>query len=61
MNLVCRVPMRTHPRREEEVEVLVEQSLVLGVVSAEALQEAVSQLHDLIHLLITLWTQNSSK
>ena len=45
----------THPRCEEEVEVLVEEDLVLGVSPTEALQEAVSQVHDLVHLLVSLW------
>ena len=52
--------MKAHPGREEEVEVLVEQRLVLGVVSTEVLQEAMGQLHDLIHLLITLRRENRS-
>ena len=44
----------THPRSEEEVQVLMQQNLILRVSPAEVLQKRMSQRHDLIHLLISL-------
>lgn len=42
-------PSAPHPRVQEQVDVLVEKSLVLLVAGAEVLQELVSQFHDLLH------------
>lgn len=43
-----------HPRREEEVQVLVQQGLVAGVPRTELLQELVCAAQDLQHLGIAL-------
>ncbi len=45
-----------YPGVEEEVEVLVQQSLVLLVPRTELLQEQVSVPDDLLHLYIVLQT-----
>ena len=37
---------------QEEVDVSVEDGLVLGVVATEVLQELVSQVHDLTHVVV---------
>lgn len=43
-----------YPRREEEIQMLVEQSLILLVLQAEVLEELVSQPHQLVHSDILL-------
>ena len=46
-----------YPRREEEIQMLVEQSLILLVLQAEVLEELVSQPHQLVHSDILLLDQ----
>lgn len=43
-----------HPRRQEQVEMFVQQGLVLLVASTKLLQELVGELEDLHHLGIPL-------
>ena len=50
----------TYPRGEEEVEVAVQQHLVGMVAVAEALQEAVCQLHHLQHPSVVILSDNNN-
>lgn len=46
----------SHPRVEEQIEVLVQQRLVLLVPHAELLQEQMREPNDLLHLHVVLQT-----
>lgn len=50
-----------YPRVEEEIEVLVQQSLVLLVPHTELLQEQMSVPDDLLHLYIMLQTDRDMR
>lgn len=52
--MILRMLRSTNPWSEEEVQVFVEQNLIFRVSFAEVLQKRMSQLHNLVHLLIIL-------
>ena len=51
------IPCATHPWVEEQVDVLVEKSLVLLIPCTEVLQKLMSCFHDLLHSDVLALTQ----